>query len=82
MSVTGPYMGTGVGEISSRQDAIRAIVAAVLFFRKYEPSSPVPILLERARRLVSKGFMEVLEDIAPDGLAQARIVGGIRGDAE
>jgi type VI secretion system protein ImpA len=81
-SVTGPYMGTGAGEISSRQEAIRAIDAAVLFFRKYEPSSPVPILLERARRLVSKGFMEVLEDIAPDGLAQARIVGGIRGDAE
>ena len=82
MSVTEPYMGTVGGEICSRQEAIRAIDAATSFFRKYEPSSPVPILLERARRLVSKGFMEVLEDIAPDGLAQARIVGGIRGDAE
>jgi type VI secretion system protein ImpA len=86
MSVTeaymGAYTGTDTGEIKSRQEAIRAIDAAVLFFRKYEPSSPVPILLERARRLVAKGFMEVLEDIAPDGLAQARIIGGIRGDAE
>ena len=82
MSDTVSYMGTGAGEICSRQEAIRAIDAAASFFRKYEPSSPVPILLERARRLVSKGFMEVLEDIAPDGLAQARIVGGIRGDAE
>jgi type VI secretion system protein ImpA len=81
MSVTEAYMGTGTGEIKSRQEAIRAIDAAVLFFRKYEPSSPVPILLERARRLVSKGFMEVLEDIAPDGLPQARIIGGIGGDA-
>lgn len=82
MTVTDTYRGTDTGEISSRQEAIRAIDAAVLFFRKYEPSSPVPILLERARRLVSKGFMEVLEDIAPDGLPQARIIGGIRGDAE
>jgi type VI secretion system protein ImpA len=82
MSVTDAYRGTGAGEISSRQEAIRAIDAAVLFFRKYEPSSPVPILLERAKRLVAKSFMEVLEDIAPDGLAQARIIGGSRGDAE
>jgi len=82
MTVTETDMGTDTGEIRSREEAIRAIDAAVLFFRKYEPSSPVPILLERARRLVSKGFMEVLEDIAPDGLAQARIIGGIRGEAE
>jgi type VI secretion system protein ImpA len=82
MSVTATHMGTDTGEIMSREAAIRAIDAAVLFFRKYEPSSPVPILLERARRLVSKGFMEVLEDIAPDGLAQARIISGVRGDAE
>ena len=81
MSGTVMDLGTDTGEIRSREAAIRAIDAAVLFFRKYEPSSPVPILLERARRLVSKGFMEVLEDIAPDGLAQARIIGGIRDEA-
>jgi len=68
--------------INSRQDAIRAIDAAVLFFRRYEPSSPVPLLLERARRLVSKSFMEVLEDIAPEGVPQAKLVGGIRAAAE
>jgi len=82
MSVTGAYAGTDTGEIHSRQEAIRAIDAVVLFFRNHEPSSPVPLLLERAKRLVSKGFLEVLEDIAPDGLAQARIIGGIRNDAE
>lgn len=82
MNVTDAYKGTDNGEIKSRQDAIRAIDAAVLFFRKYEPSSPVPLLLERARRLVAKDFMEVLKDIAPDGLPQARIIGGVRGDAE
>ena len=75
-------VGTDGGEIRSREEAIRAIDAAMLFFRKHEPSSPVPMLLERARRLVAKGFLEVLEDIAPDGLSQARIVGGIRNTAE
>ena len=72
----------GVEIIKSRQEAIRAIDAAVLFFRRYEPSSPVPLLLERARRLVSKSFMEVLEDIAPEGVPQAKVVGGIRAAAE
>jgi type VI secretion system protein ImpA len=70
----------GSGEIKSRQDAIRAIDAAATFFRKHEPSSPVPLLLDRAKRLVSKTFMEVLEDLAPDGVMQAKLVGGIRGD--
>lgn len=75
-------VGTDGGEIQSREAAIRAIDAAMLFFLKHEPSSPVPMLLERAKRLVAKGFLEVLEDIAPDGLSQARLVGGVRNSAE
>ena len=78
----GLSVGTDSGEIQSRDAAIRAIDAAMLFFRKHEPSSPVPMLLERAKRLVAKGFLEVLEDIAPDGLSQARIIGGIRNTAD
>lgn len=69
-----------VGNIKSRQDAIRAIDAVSAYFRKNEPSSPIPLLLDRAKRLVSKSFLEVLEDIAPDSLAQARAAGGIRTD--
>ena len=82
MEASGLSVGTDSGEIKSRDEAIRAIDAAMLFFRKHEPSSPVPMLLERAKRLVAKGFLEVLEDIAPAGLSQARIIGGIRDTAE
>jgi type VI secretion system protein ImpA len=67
--------------IHSRQDAIRAIDAVVSFFRRHEPSSPVPLLLERAKRLVSKSFLEVLEEIAPEGLPQARLIVGSRTSA-
>ncbi len=69
-----------VGEIASRQDAIRAMDAICSFFRKNEPSSPVPLLLDRAKRLVSKSFLEVLEDIAPESLTQVRQLGGIKGE--
>lgn len=68
----------GVGSIKTRDDAIRALDAVIAFFRKNEPSSPVPIFVERAKRLVAKDFLAVLEDIAPDGLDQAKRVGGIR----
>jgi type VI secretion system protein ImpA len=72
--------GADRGEIRSRQDAIRAIDAVALYFRRNEPSSPVPLLLDRAKRLVSKTFIEVLEDIVPDSVAHAKLVGGIRAD--
>ena len=67
-----------VGAIKSRQDAIRALEAAAEFFRRNEPSSPIPMFLERAKRLVSKDFLEVLADVAPDALPQARSAGGLR----
>ena len=69
-----------VGAIKSREDAVRAIDAAAMFFRKNEPSSPVPLLLDRAKRLVSKSFIEVLEDIAPDTLTEVKKIGGIKSE--
>jgi len=68
----------GVGSIRSRDDAIRALDAIAAFFRGNEPSSPVPLFVERAKRLIGKDFIEVLADMAPDGLDQARHVGGVR----
>jgi type VI secretion system protein ImpA len=76
-----PAMSTGpVTDIKSRQDAIRALDAVSAFFRSHEPSSPVPLFVERAKRLISKSFMEVLEDVAPEALSQAQLIGGIKND--
>jgi type VI secretion system protein ImpA len=66
------------GVVKSRQDAIRALDAVAAFFRQTEPSSPVPLFIERAKRLVSKDFLEVLADIAPDAVPQARAAGGLK----
>ena len=77
----GELVGTiAVGSIRTRQDAIKALDAVSNYFRQNEPSSPIPIFLDRAKRLVSKGFMELLADIAPDAVGQAKIAGGIRDD--
>jgi type VI secretion system protein ImpA len=66
------------GAIRSRQDAIHALDAVADFFRRNEPSSPIPLLLERAKRLVSKDFLEVIAEIAPDALSVARAAGGLK----
>ena len=70
--------GAPVGAIRSRQDAIRALEAVAQYFRQTEPSSPIPLFVDRAKRLVAKSFLEVLEDVMPDAVAQARQVGGVR----
>jgi type VI secretion system protein ImpA len=68
------------GAIKSRQDAVRALDAVAEFFRRHEPSSPIPLFVERAKRLVAKDFLEVLADIAPDALTVARSAGGLKPD--
>jgi type VI secretion system protein ImpA len=70
--------GFAGGVINSRQDAIRALDAVADYFRRNEPSSPIPLFVERAKRLVAKDFLEVLADIAPDALAVARSAGGLK----
>jgi type VI secretion system protein ImpA len=66
------------GAIQSRQDAVRALDAVAEYFRRNEPSSPIPLFVERAKRLVAKDFLEVLADIAPDALVVARAAGGLK----
>ena len=67
-----------VGAIRSRQDAIRALEAVATFFRSNEPSSPIPFIVERAKRLISKDFFEVLADITPDAVSSAKSAVGMR----
>jgi len=66
------------GEISSRADVIKMLDKICKYYAQSEPASPVPLLLERAKRLVPKNFFEVLEDLAPDGMSQLLMVSGPR----
>jgi type VI secretion system protein ImpA len=64
------------GDIRSPQEALLAIEKVCQYFDRHEPSSPVPMLLRRAQRLVSKNFMEVIADICPDAMSRIEIIGG------
>ena len=65
-------------EVNSRADAVRLLGLICQYFRRYEPSSPLPLLIDRAVRLADKNFLDILRDLAPDGLMQAQNVTGVR----
>ncbi len=67
------------GDIRSRQDAVAAMDRISRYFRNHEPSSPVPLLMERAKRLVDMDFLSILRDVAPDAVAQGE---KLRGDGK
>lgn len=65
-----------IGGIGSRQDVIRALDLICEYYAKHEPSSPVPLLANRAKRLVTMDFMEIMRDLAPEGLGQVELIKG------
>lgn len=66
------------GNVRSTQDVVRVLDQICEFYRRTEPSSPVPLILQRARRLVNMDFVQLLSDLAPDSLTQINVIAGIR----
>lgn len=62
--------------VQSRQDVVRWIDRICDYYRQKEPSSPVPVLLQRARKLVDMTFLDVVKDLVPEGLNQAEMFRG------
>ena len=69
-----------VTTVNNRADAIYLLELASTYFRTFEPSSPLPLLIDRARRLSSMDFMDILRDLAPDGMNQVQVVAGPQGE--
>jgi type VI secretion system protein ImpA len=68
------------GEIHSPEDVLRVLDLICTYYQRVEPSSPVPLLLRRARRLVRKSFMEIIQDLNPEALHQIQVISGPLGD--
>ena len=69
----GPAMS---GTIQSRADVVKALDLICDFYRQNEPSSPVPLILQRAQRLVDKDFLTIMNDLTPDALNQLQVITG------
>lgn len=63
--------------ISSREDVVKCLDLVVAFYDRTEPSSPIPHLARRVRRMVHMDFVELMEDLAPSGLKEFRLLAGV-----
>jgi type VI secretion system protein ImpA len=69
-------VGAFAGDIRTRADVLRALDKICDYYAEFEPSSPIPLLLQRGKRLVSKSFLEIIRDMAPDGVSQVESIAG------
>ncbi len=65
-----------IGSIQSRQDVIRTLDQVCTYYKRHEPSSPLPILINRAKRLVAMDFIDIIKDLMPDAVGQAEMLKG------
>ena len=63
-------------QVKSREDVIRLLDMICDYYAQHEPSSPIPILLKRAKGLVAKEFIDILRDLMPDAVGQAEKLRG------
>ncbi|WP_368928917.1 type VI secretion system protein TssA [Mixta calida] len=65
-------------DITSRADVQLALEKVKQYFARYEPSHPAPLMIDRVQRVIELDFMEIIRDLAPDGVHQLENIFGRR----
>lgn len=65
------------GTIATRDDAIKALDRVCDWIERSEPTNPAPLLIRRAQRLMTKSFIDIIRDLAPDGLKEVERIAGV-----
>jgi type VI secretion system protein ImpA len=72
-----PAAGGIPGAVNSRKDVERCLDMIIDFYERTEPSSPIPHLARRMRKMVPMNFIQLMEEIAPGGMKEFRNVAGV-----
>ena len=65
------------GGLASRADAVRMLQQVATFLRKAEPSSPAPMFVDRAVKLLQMDFNAIVKELMPDSKDRIEMLGGI-----
>jgi type VI secretion system protein ImpA len=68
------------GRVNSRRDVEICLDMIIDFYERTEPSSPIPHLARRMRKMVPMNFMQLMDEIAPSGMKEFRNVAGVTDD--
>jgi len=72
--------GAFPSRITSRDEVIRCLDLVIDFYERTEPSSPIPHLAQRMRKMVPMNFLQLMEEIAPSGMKEFRSIAGVLDD--
>ena len=64
------------GQIASREDVIKALDRISAYYTRHEPSSPIPLFMERCKRMVMMSFVDIVKELVPDALSQVEVLKG------
>ncbi|WP_268801247.1 type VI secretion system protein TssA [Pseudomonas huanghezhanensis] len=67
-------------DIANRTDVLRCLDSVLRYYGQHEPSSPLPVLLNRAKSLVHADFAAVVRNLIPDGTSQLENLRGPQSD--
>ncbi|MGY0674528.1 hypothetical protein ACW3SO_12320, partial [Xanthomonas campestris] len=62
--------------IAGPDDVMRRLEEICAYYARNEPSSPVPMLLRRAQRLVGCDVLALMKELAPGGIDELQRVTG------
>jgi type VI secretion system protein ImpA len=65
------------GTPAGRADAQRLLVQACEFLERAEPAHPAPLLVRRAIRLLDMNFLEIMQELTPQSVAELERLGGL-----
>jgi len=65
-----------VGDLRSREDALRALDRVCDFLNRNEPTNPAPLLIRRAQRIMTMPFMDIIRELAPEATQQVETITG------
>jgi type VI secretion system protein ImpA len=68
------------GEIATRADVLRVLDKICEYYEQFEPASPVPIFMKRAKKLVTMSFVDVIKELAPEAMSKIEIYTGGTGE--
>ena len=65
------------GALASRADAVKVLQQVAVFLRKTEPSSPAPMFIDRAVKMLQSDFATIVRELMPDSKERIEMLGGI-----
>ena len=65
------------GQVNNRADVEKLLGLIIDYYDRTEPSSPIPHLAKRMKKMVPMNFLQLMEELAPSGMKEFKTVAGV-----